>query len=227
MVRTPRVSLLEQTTGALNGDVLLSACLTLSASGFARSSHACTTCAGLTWTWHRGQICIVAGSGCFWCAATLRPLTLPLLLSRLLVKSQRRGAHPAHPLRSFLYHPGHPRWSQVLIGCLRNDAGPRRHGVKWRQRCHALRDQWRRSGFPWADGHPLAGAALWGCAKTTRGIEVLEVSLLRACWKKGVDPRRPEELLEAKKGDMVRLLAELPYRTPGWPRYCAHRNLPV
>ena len=29
---------------------------------------------------------------------------------------------------------------------------------------------------------------------------VLEVSLLRACWKTGIDPRRPEELLEAKKG---------------------------
>ena len=130
---------------------------------------------------------------------------------------KERRACPARPFRSVLYPPGHPRWSQVLTGCLRNDAGPRRHGDKWRQRCQALRDQWRRSGFPWADDHPLAGAALWGCAKTTRVIEVLEVSLLRACWKKGLDPRRPEELLEAKKGVWCDYSQSFLTASPGGP----------
>ncbi len=124
---------------------------------------------------------------------------------------------PALSFRSFLYTPRHPRWRQVLLGCLRKgkldrpcEEGRRDRPCEegrrdrcggegvWQRKCEALREEWRSRGLHWADDHPLMGTERRGCCQSTRVLEVLEVTLLEACRCQGLDPRRPSDMEQAK-----------------------------
>ena len=197
--RKPRTALLEQTIGALSGDVY---------DNVAQSEV----------EWIRSQVeCEYYFD---WAKLDLkpwvkmrRPRVWMFLVSRqvsetntattaaqlaLRIEAERR-LHPPRSLRDFTYSPGHPLWDRVLLGCM--CVPVRKHSSKgaWRSACEAMREQWRSREHPWADDHPLGDAQVRGCARTERVVEVLEVSLLRACEEEGLDPRRDDDLKHAMR----------------------------
>ncbi len=223
-VRRPRVSLLEQTMGALQPDTFdgefLSECEWLR-QRLADLYHVAWAVLDLE-PWVRLR----------------RPRVWIFLVSRDVSTESNSAASaarlaeavqaqrllsPAPSFRSFLYFPAHPCWRRVLLGFLRK-GGPdeegrldhpppegrldRRRGEGrldhagrervWLQKCMAMREEWRSRGLPWADDHPLVGTERRGCCQSPRVVEVLEVTLLEACRSQGLDPRRPSELGQAK-----------------------------
>ena len=203
-VRRPRVALLEQTTGALHQSVYdgapTSECEWLRAQ-VADIYHMHVAALDVR-PWirmRRNRVWIflvsrdVCGHNCAEEAARLAAAA----------QAHRRRTDAAS-LRAVLYTPAHRRWQHILhlVGEDRRAAdrgGRDGHDPPpaWWQKCAHMRARWRAESRPWADDHPLA-AALWrGCCRTDRTAEVLEVTLLHACARRGLNPRSPRDLEQA------------------------------
>ena len=201
-VRRPRVALLEQTPGALHESVYdgapTSECEWLRAQ-VADVYHMHVAALDVQpWVrMRRNRVWIflvsrdVCGHNCAAEAARLAAV----------VQAHRRRTD-APSLRAVLYTPEHHRWRQILYVDQRRPAergGRDGHDPPpvWSQKCGHMRARWRTQGRPWADDHPLDAAQLRGCARTDRTAEVLEVTLLHACERRGLNPRSPRDMRKA------------------------------
>jgi site-specific DNA-cytosine methylase len=85
----------------------------------------------------------------------------------------------------------------------------------WCRESRELRSSWRLRNLVGHDAHPLASAQLRGLSHTDRQREVLELFLLRECFRRGLDPSKSADLCAAKENLTVDVSQNLSWISTG------------